>query len=148
MDWAYLLDSFAGRISRKPFWIAFGIIGIANLVVYFIAETIDGDRLSAIFDLAFTYPQFAIAAKRGQDRNLPPWLVGVVFALSVLLDLLVVLNLSGSEDEPSMIAVVLSITMMVLGVALLIELGFRRGTVGPNRYGPDPLGLPPATGQS
>jgi uncharacterized membrane protein YhaH (DUF805 family) len=139
MDWAYLLDSFHGRISRKPFWIAFGVVGIANLLVYFIAETIDGDRLSAIFDLVFTYPQFAIAAKRGQDRNLPPWLVGVVFALSVILDLLVVLNLAGSEDEPNVIAVVLSIAMMVLGVALLIELGFRRGTVGPNRYGPDPL---------
>jgi uncharacterized membrane protein YhaH (DUF805 family) len=148
MDWAYLLDSFDGRISRKPFWIAFGIVGIANLLVYFIAEAIDGDRLSAIFDLVFTYPQFAIAAKRGQDRNLPPWLVGVVFALSVVLDLLVVLNLAGSEDEPSVVAVVLSVAMMVLGVALLIELGFRRGTVGRNRYGPDPLGPPPVTGQS
>jgi uncharacterized membrane protein YhaH (DUF805 family) len=147
MDWVYLLDSFDGRISRKPFWIAFGVVSIANLLVYVIAETIDGDRLSAIFDLVFTYPQFAIAAKRGQDRNLPPWLVGVVFALSVILDLLVVLNLAGSEDEPSIVAAVLSIAMVVLGAALLIELGFRRGTVGPNRYGPDPLG-PLPTGQS
>ena len=146
MDWLYLLDSFNGRISRKPFWIAFGIVGVANLLVYYLAEAIDGDRLSAIFDLAFTYPQFAIAAKRGHDRNLPPWLVGVVFALSVVLDLLVVLDLAGSKDEPNAVAVVLSVSMLVLGLALLIELGFRRGTIGPNRYGPDPLGpqpLPP-----
>ena len=27
----------------------------------------------------------------------------------------------------------------VFGIALLVELGFRRGTVGPNQYGPDPL---------
>jgi uncharacterized membrane protein YhaH (DUF805 family) len=148
MDWVYLLNSFDGRISRKPFWIAFGIVGVANLLVYAIAEAIDGDRLSAIFDLAFTYPQFAIAAKRGQDRNLPLWLVGVVFALSVVLDLLIVLDLAGSNDEPSVVAVVLSVSMLVLGLALLIELGFRRGTIGPNRYGPDPLGPPPATGQS
>jgi uncharacterized membrane protein YhaH (DUF805 family) len=144
MDWLYLLDSFNGRISRKPFWIAFGIVGIANLLVYYLAEAIDGDRLSAIFDLAFTYPQFAIAAKRGHDRNLPPWLVGVVFALSVVLDLLVVLDLAGSKDEPNAVAVVLSVSMLVLGLALLIELGFRRGTPGPNRYGPDPLEPPPA----
>ena len=26
-----------------------------------------------------------------------------------------------------------------LGVALLVELGFRRGTIGPNQYGPDPV---------
>jgi uncharacterized membrane protein YhaH (DUF805 family) len=144
MDWLYLLDSFNGRISRKPFWIAFVIVGIANLLVYYLAEAIDGDRLSAIFDLAFTYPQFAIAAKRGHDRNLPPWLVGVVFALSVVLDLLVVLDLAGSKDEPNAVAVVLSVSMLVLGLALLIELGFRRGTPGPNRYGPDPLEPPPA----
>jgi uncharacterized membrane protein YhaH (DUF805 family) len=144
MDWLYLLDSFNGRISRKPFWIAFGIVGIANLLVYYLAEAIDGDRLSAIFDLAFTYPQFAIAAKRGHDRNLPPWLVGVVFALSVVLDLLVVLDLAGSKDEPNAVAVVLSVSMLVLGLALLIELGFRRGTPGLNRYGPDPLEPPPA----
>jgi len=27
----------------------------------------------------------------------------------------------------------------VFGLALLVELGFRRGTAGPNQYGPDPL---------
>jgi uncharacterized membrane protein YhaH (DUF805 family) len=27
----------------------------------------------------------------------------------------------------------------IVSLALLIELGFRRGTPGPNRYGPDPL---------
>jgi uncharacterized membrane protein YhaH (DUF805 family) len=27
----------------------------------------------------------------------------------------------------------------VLALALIIELGFRKGTTGPNQYGPDPL---------
>jgi uncharacterized membrane protein YhaH (DUF805 family) len=31
------------------------------------------------------------------------------------------------------------IPYLVFGLALTIDLGFRRGTVGPNRYGPDPL---------
>ena len=35
----------------------------------------EGDRLSAIVDLAFTYPEFAVAVKRGHDRNMPLWLV-------------------------------------------------------------------------
>jgi uncharacterized membrane protein YhaH (DUF805 family) len=139
MDWAYLLDSFDGRISRKPFWIAFGIVTIANLLANFAAEAIDGERLSAIVDLAFTYPQFAIAAKRGQDRNLPVWLVGVFFAAGVLLDLLTVLGFAGTDDAPSVIGIVISVPMIVIGLALLFELGFRRGTPGPNRYGPDPL---------
>ena len=37
---------------------------------------------------------------------------------------------------------------LLLGLALLVELGFRKGTTGPNQYGPDPLApgsLPPQT---
>lgn len=142
MDWAYLLDSFHGRISRKPFWLAFGIVTVANLAANFAADAIDGERLSAIVDLAFTYPQFAIAAKRGQDRNLPFWLVGVFFAAGIVLDLLTVLGLAGTDDAPSVLGLVISVPMIVFGLVLLVELGFRRGTPGPNRYGPDPLAPP------
>ena len=76
MDWAYLLNSFDGRIGRQTFWIAMGVVTVAEIFGHFIAEQVQGDRLSAIVDLAFTYPEFAIAAKRGQDRNMPLWLIG------------------------------------------------------------------------
>jgi uncharacterized membrane protein YhaH (DUF805 family) len=33
----------------------------------------------------------------------------------------------------------IAVPFTVLLVALMIELGFRRGTIGPNRYGPDPV---------
>jgi uncharacterized membrane protein YhaH (DUF805 family) len=33
----------------------------------------------------------------------------------------------------------LLVPLGILGLALIVDLGFRRGTVGPNRYGPDPL---------
>src|SRR5580698_3028277 len=92
MDWSYLLNSFDGRISRKTFWIAMGAVTVAEIFGHILAEEIQGDRLSAIVDLAYTYPEFAIA-----------------------------------------------VPFTVLGVALLVELGFRRGTIGPNQYGPDPL---------
>ena len=29
----------------------------------------------------------------------------------------------------------------IVSLAFFVELGFRRGTIGPNRYGPDPLEL-------
>jgi uncharacterized membrane protein YhaH (DUF805 family) len=139
MDWAYLLNSFDGRISRKPFWIAMGAVFVANLVACFIAEQIDGDRLSAIVDLAFTYPEFAIAAKRGHDRNMPIWLLGVFFAANAVLDLLDVLGWSGSPEDPSNVLLIIVVPFTVLLLALLVELGFRKGTAGPNQYGPDPL---------
>jgi len=139
MDWAYLFNSFDGRISRRTFWTAMVALLIAEIIAHIIAEAIQGDRLSAIVDLAFTYPEFAIAAKRGHDRDMPLWLLITFFCAGAVLDLLTVLQLSGTDEEPSMLSIFIAVPFTVLGLALLIELGFRRGTVGPNQYGPDPL---------
>jgi uncharacterized membrane protein YhaH (DUF805 family) len=139
MDWSYLLNSFDGRISRKTFWIAMGAVTVAEIFGHILAEEIQGDRLSAIVDLAYTYPEFAIAVKRGHDRNTPLWLLIAFFSASAVLDLLTVLELTGTEDQPSMLSLAIAVPFTVLGVALLVELGFRRGTIGPNQYGPDPL---------
>jgi uncharacterized membrane protein YhaH (DUF805 family) len=146
MDWAYLLNSFDGRIGRKTFWIAFGAVTVAEILGHFIAERIEGDRLSAIVDLVFTYPEFAIAVKRGQDRNMPLWVLAAFFGAGVLLDLFTVVGLAGTDTEPSLISLVIAVPFTAFGIALLVELGCRKGTTGPNRYGPDPLGpqaLPP-----
>jgi uncharacterized membrane protein YhaH (DUF805 family) len=148
MDWLYLLNSFDGRISRKPFWIAMAAVTAANAIACYVAIVIDGDRLSAIVDLLFTYPQFAIATKRCHDRNMAIWLLIVFFGANAVLDLFDVLGLSGTPDNPSMQVIVISVPFMVLLVVLLIELGFRRGTPGPNRYGPDPFGPRAPSGQS
>jgi uncharacterized membrane protein YhaH (DUF805 family) len=139
MDWAYLLNSFDGRIGRKTFWIAMAAVTVAEIFGHLIAEQIEGDRLSAIVDLAFTYPEFAIAVKRGHDRNLPLWLLIVFFIAGAVLDLLTVLGWSGTDEAPSMLSLLIALPFTVLGVALLVELGFRKGTVGPNQHGPDPL---------
>jgi uncharacterized membrane protein YhaH (DUF805 family) len=139
MDWVYLLNSFDGRIGRKTFWIAMGVLALAEIVGHFVAEAIQGDRLSAIVDLVFTYPEFAVAARRGQDRNLPLAVVGTFFAAGVVLDLITVLGLSGTAEQPSTLSLAIALPFTVFGIALLVELGFRKGTTGPNRYGPDPL---------
>ena len=139
MDWVYLLSSFEGRISRKTFWIGIAVLIVAELAGYLIAQALQGDRLSAIVDLAFVYPEFAIAAKRAHDRDLPIWILVVFFGGGAVLDLLTVLELSGGNDQPSLMSLMIAVPFTVLLVALLIELGFRRGTVGPNQYGPDPV---------
>jgi len=139
MDWTYLLNGFHGRIGRQTFWIAMGVVAAAEILGHLVANMIEGDRLGAIVDLAFTYPEFAIAVKRGHDRNLPVWLLGVFFGAGALLDLLTVLGWAGTDVEPSMVSLAIAVPFTVVGLALLVELGFRRGTVGPNQYGPDPL---------
>ncbi len=142
MDWRYLfylLDSFHGRIGRQTFWIAMGAVCLANFLACYAAQQIQGDQLNAIVDLVFNYPEFAIAVKRGNDRDWPLWPIALFFAGSVLLDLFSVTGWGGTEDAPSMISVFVALPFSILGIGLLVELGFRRGTPGANRHGPDPL---------
>ncbi len=139
MDWAYLFNGFHGRISRKTFWMAMGVVAAGEIVGHLIAEQIEGDRLGAIVDLAFTYPEFAVAVKRGHDRNMPVWLLATFFIAGAALDLLTVLGWSGTDEAPSLLSLVIAVPFTIFGLALLVELGFRKGTPGPNQYGPDPL---------
>jgi uncharacterized membrane protein YhaH (DUF805 family) len=138
MDWVHLFTSFEGRISRQPFWIAlvvFIAIDIATTL------TIEDDRWNAALDLVLTYPQFAVCAKRGHDRNTPMWVVGLFFALGIVFDLMMLGGLITNAilRNPPTLLMALLVPYSIFALALLIDLGFRRGTVGPNRYGPDPL---------
>jgi uncharacterized membrane protein YhaH (DUF805 family) len=135
--WTYLFTSFHGRINREPFWIACGILAAIEIATQSLANRIEGDTLSTILDLAFTYPEFALAVKRANDRSLSPWVVALFFASNVALDLFTLLN--GAIDTANPINGIVLIPFALLGLALIVELGFRRGTSGPNRFGPDPL---------
>src|SRR5262245_9349823 len=140
MDWVHLFTSFDGRISRQPFWIAWAVF-IAIEIIIAMATNDDSARLNAVLDLVLTYPQFAVCAKRGHDRNTPMWVVGLFFALSAVVDLLLLAGLATPSDLKSQTPLVLvfAIPFGILALALIVDLGFRRGTAGPNRYGPDPL---------
>jgi uncharacterized membrane protein YhaH (DUF805 family) len=137
--WTYVFTSFSGRINREPFWIACGILVALQIATQWLAYQIEGERLAAVFDLAITYPQFAVAAKRGNDRNLPLWVVRLFFAFSVALDLFILLtgNFEFDADDPLNAVIAYPFGLVIL--ILLVELGFRRGTEGTNRFGPDPL---------
>ena|SRR5947208_1543066 len=138
MDWVHFFTSFDGRISRQPFWIAWAVFIAIEIAT---TSTIDSERWTSVLDLVLTYPQFAVCAKRGHDRNTPMWVVGIFFALSALFDLLLLAGLVTLSDLRSQkpLALIFAIPLVILALALIIDLGFRRGTVGPNRYGPDPL---------
>jgi uncharacterized membrane protein YhaH (DUF805 family) len=139
MDWGFLYNSFEGRIGRQTFWIAVAILTAVEFAAHFITEQIEGDRLSAIIDLAFVYPEFAVAVKRAHDRDMPIAFLVAFFAASAVLDFLAVMDVARLDDQPSTAAVLIAVPFTVLLLFLLVELGFRRGTPGPNRYGPDPL---------
>jgi uncharacterized membrane protein YhaH (DUF805 family) len=135
MDWKYLLTSIDGRISRQPFWIATLILfGIEIAAHYAI-----GDRWGSIVSLLLAYPTFAVIAKRGHDRNAPTSIAVVFIAGAVVLDVMALLDLIGPPEKPNTLFYVFLAPFGIMAIILLIDFGFRRGTVGENRFGPDPL---------
>lgn len=140
MNWNTLLFSFEGRISRQPFWMAMIPIIIIEIAAHFAM----GERFSSIVSLLIAYPEFAVLAKRGHDRNVPIWVAGIFTAGSVLLNLMVLLDLAGPLERPNTAFLVMGVPLGIMALILFIDFGFRRGTQGPNRYGPDPLAPSPA----
>lgn len=156
MKWIYFFGSSDGRIGRKTFWLTSIAIFAAELVTGFVGALIiallsgdweakAGDRwIDAVF-LIFLYPQFIIDVKRGHDRNIPIWVIGAFYAALTADYFLVAFGwLTDWPDQnvTSSVSVVSFIVVILLGIfelAFLVELGFRKGTTGPNRYGPDPL---------
>jgi uncharacterized membrane protein YhaH (DUF805 family) len=135
MNWVDLLTSIDGRINRQPFWIATLCLLVPEVIAALTMEV----RASAVISLLLTYPNFAVFAKRGHDRNASAWIPGLCFAGSVILDLLTFSGLTGTQENPSTLFYVVGIPVGLMALVLLIDFGFRRGTAGPNRYGPDPL---------
>jgi uncharacterized membrane protein YhaH (DUF805 family) len=153
MRWIYFFGKFDGRISRKTFWLATLALFVIEVLLATVADMIAselanesaGDVAGDIILLVFLYPQFVIAAKRGHDRNIATWVIGscyALFAVSNVLDMLgwleTRLNLKVFSTANVFSFAVLMFTGIV-GLAILIELGLRKGTPGPNQYGPDPL---------
>jgi uncharacterized membrane protein YhaH (DUF805 family) len=135
MNWTDLFTSIDGRISRKPFWIALLLLSVPELAAHVAFE----ERWSSIVSLLITYPEFAVFAKRGHDRNVPTWITGAFFAGAAVLNVLVLLDLVGSTNDPNTPFFVIFVGLGIVGLILLVDFGFRRGTSGENRYGPDPL---------
>jgi uncharacterized membrane protein YhaH (DUF805 family) len=149
MDIRNLLLSFQGRIGRAQYWL--GTLAIAAiewalqwaLGVPLLGNTSDLRLRAVIFavGLILLYPTAAIAVKRLHDRSQPGKYVGPLLAaygVALLGDLL------GYFDDPDHLGFAgwIAIAFVgVIGLAFLIELGFRRGTPGANQYGPDPRGL-------
>lgn len=152
----------AGRISRSQYWLRFMLPYFAISFGLQIAAEIIGERAAAhavistlltLFWLVAFWPSIAILVKRIHDRDKPGWFclllyIPVLF-FSILLaawlaTALVAVSTGGAFAVPPL--GVLGIIVIILGIAsaavslwFFIEFGCMRGTVGTNRYGPDPV---------
>lgn len=142
-----------GRLSRKEWWI--GVVGliIASIVLSIILGMVGLGGASGwgqlIAYVILFYPGWCIGIKRRQDRDNNATDFKVLMGLSGLLTLLQAFGIGVTMTDmgngmvmptPDMWMSVLYLLLGIFGIYMLVQLGFLRGTPGPNSYGPDPLG--------
>jgi uncharacterized membrane protein YhaH (DUF805 family) len=144
-----LFFGFTGRIGRSQFWLGLLVIALVEVAlmraldVPFIPE--EPSPLAVrmrdfAIQLVTLYPTAAILVKRLHDRDYSgkhaAWLIGLVMILAITS----LVGVAGDPSHLTWIDYALALAIIVVGLAFLIDLGFRRGVAGSNEYGPDPLG--------
>lgn len=135
MDWGSLFFSFSGRINRAKYWGASLLLLLILLIPFGIAFTTDIDAawiLALVVFLAVMISALSIAAKRLHDRDKSAWWLLIFVLVPAISE---AIGDSAGEAWPLFYLISFGISLWAF-----IELGCLRGTVGPNRFGPDPLG--------
>jgi len=148
MDLGTLLFGFNGRINRAKYWLATLIYFVVSVIVVGVEfglgeESIAGPALRTIVDIGIAISGIAVGIKRLHDRDKSGlWLLFFYVVPGVLITLAILLGIFGIAGESSAnlaVAALLGLAAFAIAVWMFVELGCLRGTVGPNRYGPDPL---------
>ena len=144
VDPLYLFTSFQGRINRGKYWLATLILLAISAVLEAGGQAAGQGTLfkilSIIVTIASTVAALAVAVKRLHDRDKSGWWMLLFYIGPALLAFGTIYGVAGMEAGRSGGG---GLVFVLAGFAVLIwafiELGCLRGTVGPNRFGPDPL---------
>jgi uncharacterized membrane protein YhaH (DUF805 family) len=148
MDFTRLLTSPEGRISRTAFWIGWLIILSVEVAARLAlgvpfaptpSDTFSVRVLSFLIDLVLLYPLVIVMVKRLHDRNRSGQLIGWLIVPYTVLMITNLMGMSGDPDHMGVVETILLIGTSIITLAFMVDLGFRRGTAGDNRYGPDTL---------
>ena len=125
--------SFKGRASRSEFWwfcLFTLLLNIAVGIVGAIAPAL-ASIISAVQALWLLLPTVGVTTRRLHDRNLSGWwqLLPLAAALPAI---------AGAVLESDGLLMLAGCAVALASLALLVMYALR-GTVGPNRFGPDPL---------
>jgi uncharacterized membrane protein YhaH (DUF805 family) len=144
MNLMKIFFSFRGRANRAAFWLVSMTWFVVAPVLYYAWTAAGGSELSfgvnhradaAFIVVAITVLTscLAIGVTRLHDRNKSAWWVLLFYFCPPIVETLALLNALDSA------MVFLNILSLAITLWAFVELGFWRGTFGPNRYGPDPL---------
>jgi uncharacterized membrane protein YhaH (DUF805 family) len=151
--WTFFFD-FRGRINRAKYWLAllifFSIDVALSLIGLAVGKGLIFQIISYGVNLAIFVSTIAVAIKRLHDRDRSGgWLFLFYFApgLFAFPALALIWAAAGSFGDARVLVLFLLRLCLLAAFALaiwgLVEMGFRRGTPGYNRFGADPLAKRP-----
>lgn len=161
----HLFFGFSGRINRGKYWLTL-VIWILIWIVAIVAFVLGGlaifDRNSKdgslpspedfdafwrmvrdygalsliviVFMVVSWVSAFAIGVKRLHDRDRSGWWIVLFYFGPAVLQ-----GAQQSAESATLASIILGLGAFAVSIWALVELGFLRGTRGPNRFGPDPL---------
>jgi len=145
MNLSDFLFSPRGRVNRAKYWL-YVVVSIAIVIVLVAVATAVGMvRISqgafptgAIIILGIVYLILLVIGifvgiKRLHDRDKSGWWLLVFYLVPM------VLSWTSAILSRDGIGAVFALGSLAISIWAFVELGCLRGTVGPNRYGPDPL---------
>jgi uncharacterized membrane protein YhaH (DUF805 family) len=143
MDWGHLFFGFSGRINRAKFWIAVLVYAIVTIIVgvvsYLADESTAVQAIGGIVNLVVFISGLAVGVKRLHDRDKSGWYLLLFYIVpSVLVG--IALAMTMTMEDATVVAGILDLIAFAISIWAFVELGCLRGTVGMNRFGPDPLG--------
>jgi uncharacterized membrane protein YhaH (DUF805 family) len=142
MDAVNLFINFNGRINRAKFWTVVLCCAVFLLAVIGVTMAVSSSmdtmfRAALIAYIPLIYVGVVTGIKRLHDRNKSGWWI-VLFYGSPLGLPFVAAILSGTTESSVALFLVQLVSLGML-IWALVDLGCLRGSIGQNRYGPDPL---------
>lgn len=159
---------FKGRACRSEFWWFVLFTLIVDVALDFVmglfmipllfkgefnAESITNVSspfgiVSLVFALAFLLPSLGVMVRRLHDTNKSGWWIVVYYLLTALCMVPVFLLFTMADHSEQFndkitfalifVVSIMAILLLALAITLLVWC-CQRGTIGPNKYGPDPL---------
>lgn len=140
--------TFDGRIGRRTYWIGAAWLLLAALVAMFSIGVAEGvltpgqgaSRWGTIgiflVTLVLMLPSYSLAIRRTNDLDYPAWTAWAITGLSVVDS---ARSLGGWGYADNALTMIFGVLFALAFLWAVVVLGFRRGTVGANRHGPDPV---------
>ena len=153
----------SGRISRKQYWLRFILPYSAILIPLQLVGAFSDQEgstyqtVNVIITLVYLvcfWPSIAILVKRIHDRNKSGWYILFLFGSAIALSVMALVWLgtalysaanggtvtfTGSMGVAGVLTIIAAIAVLGINIWFFVEFGCLRGTIGANRFGPDPV---------